>query len=200
MRRNTTNKELQDFLLELLEELPNSDLKEIAERLNDSNDFHRKMLNVIREKVFSIYEDYGHKRCGDKNIVIDRSKFDDELEYYRVRIHIYEIEVPSEEAMDCIFKNISLNIVSLNSNEISYYFSNHIDTAKFDTRFVRGYANILLKDQGLRDEYFFYLYWDKIVTSRYMKSDGYQKLFVQQDIDPMDRLYQAWELYKQTVI
>lgn len=41
MRRNTTNKELQDFLLELLKELPNSDLKEIAERLNDSNDFHR---------------------------------------------------------------------------------------------------------------------------------------------------------------
>lgn len=200
MRRNTTNEELQDFLLELLEELPNFDLKEIAERLNDSNDFHRKMLNVIREKVFSIYEDYGHKRCGDKNIVIDRSKFDDEWEYYRVRVHIYEIEVPSEEAMDCIFRNIALNIASLNCEEINHYFSNHVDTAKFDTRFVRGYANVLLKDQDLRDEYFFYLYWDKTVTSRYIKSDGYQKLFAQQDIDPMDRFYQAWELYKQTVI
>lgn len=137
MRRNTTNKELQDFLLELLKELPNSDLKEIAERLNDSNDFHRKMLKVINERTYLMLDNYGNKRCGNKNIVIDRSKFDDELEYYRVRIHIYEIEVPSEEAMDCIFKNISLNIVSLNSNEISYYFSNHIDTAKFDTRFGR---------------------------------------------------------------
>lgn len=201
MYRNTANVELQNFMLALLDALPNSDLEAIASLLTRSSSFHHEMLSQINRLTLWRNCEYGYKRECNNNVPIERSKYAEDWEYYRDLIYTYDTGVSREEAMDCIFRNVVRAISLMDRDEIYqwFYHDDKFETAQFDTSFVAHYASILLKDQNLRDEYFFYIYWDRTVTARYIGSKEYQNLFSRQDIGELERFYLAWELYKEMV-